>query len=140
MKPFRISPEAAANISEIWEFIARDNLEAAERVRQELHDAIQGLVEIPGKGHFRERLTDQPVSFSGFTHTSSFTDPTPSPSRSSPCFTGPGTSRGYYEHATGNGGPAKLQWAVEREGKSKHEIAIKAVRQGVEREVREHFE
>ena len=63
MNPFRISPEAAANISEIWEFIARDNLEAAERVRLELYDAIQGLAEIPGKGHFREDLTDKPVKF-----------------------------------------------------------------------------
>ena len=63
MKPFRISPEAAANISEIWEFIARDNLEAAERVRLELYDAIQGLAEIPGKGHLREDLTDKPVKF-----------------------------------------------------------------------------
>jgi len=53
MKPFRISPEAAANIREIWEFIAEDNVAAAERVRQELQDAMRGLADTPGKGHLR---------------------------------------------------------------------------------------
>ena len=63
MKRFRISPEAAANISEIWEFIAADNVAAAERVRQELHNAIHSLVDTPGKGHLREDLTDKAVRF-----------------------------------------------------------------------------
>jgi len=63
MKPFRISPEAAANIREIWEFIAEDNVAAAERVRQELQDAMRGLADTPGKGHLREDLTDKAVRF-----------------------------------------------------------------------------
>ena len=63
MKRFRISPEAADNIREIWEFIAEDSISAAERVRQDLLDAIRSLTEMPGKGHAREDLTDQPVRF-----------------------------------------------------------------------------
>ncbi len=63
MKRFRISPEAAANISEIWDFIAEDNVAAAERVRQELQDAIRSLADTPGKGHLREDLTDKDVRF-----------------------------------------------------------------------------
>jgi len=63
MKRFRISPEAAANITEIWDFIAQDNVAAAERVRQELEDAIRGLADAPGKGHLREDLTAKPVRF-----------------------------------------------------------------------------
>ena len=34
---------------------------------------------------------------------------------------------------------AKLQWAAERAGKSMHKIALEAVRQAVEREVRKHL-
>jgi hypothetical protein len=34
---------------------------------------------------------------------------------------------------------AKLQWASERAGKSMHRIALEAVRQAVEREVRKHL-
>ena len=63
MKRFRLSREAAANIREIWEFIAEDNVSAAGRVRQELYDAIRDLVKMPGKGHTREDLTDKPVRF-----------------------------------------------------------------------------
>lgn len=63
MKRFLISPEAADNIKEIWEFIAEDNVSAAGRVRQELLDAIRGLAEMPGKGHKREDLTDKAVRF-----------------------------------------------------------------------------
>ena len=63
MKRFLISREAAANIREIWQFISEDNVSAAERVRQELYDAIHGLAERPGKGHSREDLTDKAVRF-----------------------------------------------------------------------------
>jgi len=62
MKRFRLSLEAAANIREIWEFIAKDNVSAAGRVRQELYDAIRGLAKMSGKGHTREDLTDKASS------------------------------------------------------------------------------
>ena len=61
MTRFRLSPEAAHYLTEIYEYIARDSVDAAERVRTEIYDAILGLTAMPGKGHRREDLTSQPV-------------------------------------------------------------------------------
>src|SRR5271163_5159981 len=61
MSAFRLSPEASQDIFEIYEYIAQDSVEAAERV--ELLDAMRGLAEMPGKGHRREDLTKGPVLF-----------------------------------------------------------------------------
>jgi plasmid stabilization system protein ParE len=63
MTRFRLSPEAAQDLIDIYEYIAQDNLEAAERVRTEISDAMLGLAAMPGKGHRREDLTSQPVLF-----------------------------------------------------------------------------
>lgn len=63
MNAFRLSPEASQDIIEIYEYIAQDSIEAAERVRMELLDAMRGLAQMPGKGHRREDLTKWPVLF-----------------------------------------------------------------------------
>jgi len=63
MSAFRLSPEASQDIFEIYEYIAQDSVEAAERVRVELLDAMRGLAEMPGKGHRREDLTKGHVLF-----------------------------------------------------------------------------
>jgi plasmid stabilization system protein ParE len=63
MTRFRLSPEAVQDLIDIYEYIAQDNLEAAERVRTEIYDAIHGLAAMPGKGHHRKDLTAQPVLF-----------------------------------------------------------------------------
>jgi len=63
MNAFRLSPEASQDIIEIYEYIAQDSVEAAERVRLELLEAMCGLAEMPGKGHRREDLTKRPVLF-----------------------------------------------------------------------------
>lgn len=63
MKSFRLSPEAAEDLAEIYEYIAQDSLQAAERVRIELLDAMRKLAEMPGKGHTREDLTSHRVLF-----------------------------------------------------------------------------
>ena len=39
--------EAYADIDEIWEFIAQDNLDAADRIRDEIFEAIRHLVPSP---------------------------------------------------------------------------------------------
>ena len=39
MRPFRLSPEARRDVQEVWAYIARDSIEAAARVRQEIRDA-----------------------------------------------------------------------------------------------------
>ena len=40
MKDYRLSPQAYQDIDEIWEFIARDNLDAADRVRDRIFEAF----------------------------------------------------------------------------------------------------
>jgi plasmid stabilization system protein ParE len=56
-------PQAFTDLDEIWEFIAEDNLDAADRVLGEIHDAIRGLVPFPHQGHRRPDLTSRPLRF-----------------------------------------------------------------------------
>lgn len=63
MNAFRLSPEASQDIIEIYEYIAQDSVEAAERVCTEFLEAMRGLAEMPGKGHRREDLTKSAVLF-----------------------------------------------------------------------------
>jgi plasmid stabilization system protein ParE len=60
---FQLHPGAALDITEIWEFIAEDNLHAAGRVREEIHDAIRRLVLFPDQGHVRTDLASRPLRF-----------------------------------------------------------------------------
>ena len=62
---FRLTPEARANVDEIGEFIANDNLDAALRVLDALDNAFALLADSPEIGHKREDLTAQPVKFWG---------------------------------------------------------------------------
>jgi toxin ParE1/3/4 len=63
MKRFRLSPEAARDIREIWAYIADDNIPAARRVRLLIFDACRMIARNPGIGHKREDLTEKPVLF-----------------------------------------------------------------------------
>ncbi len=63
MKRFKLSPEAAADVREIWEYIALDSIRAARRVRLQLFDACQTIASNPRIGHKREDLTPKPVLF-----------------------------------------------------------------------------
>lgn len=63
MKRFKLSPEAARDIREIWAYIAEDSIKAARRVRLLIFDACQRIAGNPGIGHRREDLTDKPVLF-----------------------------------------------------------------------------
>jgi len=60
---FDLHPEAAQDILNIWEFIAKDSVLAARRVREEILDAIRGLVPFPHQGHRRPDLTSRPLRF-----------------------------------------------------------------------------
>ena len=60
---FALHPQAAQDITEIWEFIARDNPLAARRVRKEILAAICELVPFPHQGHKRPDLTSRPLRF-----------------------------------------------------------------------------
>ena len=63
MKRFKLSPEAASDVRDIWAYIAEDSIKAARKVRISLLDACKLLAENPHIGHSREDLTDQPVLF-----------------------------------------------------------------------------
>jgi plasmid stabilization system protein ParE len=58
-----LHPEAYIDIDELWEFIAQDNLDAADRVREEIYETIQALIPFPHQGHRRPDLTTRPVRF-----------------------------------------------------------------------------
>ncbi len=60
---FHLHPEAAQDLTEIWEFIAEDSLLAAGRVREEILAAIRKLVPFPFQGHARPDLTRRPLRF-----------------------------------------------------------------------------
>lgn len=57
------SPEARLDLLEIWEHIAQDNLDAADRVAQEIEQAVAMLGRNPKLGHHRRDLTSKPVRF-----------------------------------------------------------------------------
>ncbi len=63
MKRFKLSPEAARDIHEIWATIAADSIKAARRVRLQILAACQRIAGNPRVGHSREDLTDKPVLF-----------------------------------------------------------------------------
>jgi plasmid stabilization system protein ParE len=52
---FSLHPQAAQDITEIWEHIAADNLQAARRVREEIYSANRALIPSPHRCHPLER-------------------------------------------------------------------------------------
>jgi toxin ParE1/3/4 len=63
MSGFVLHPEASTDLDEIWEYIAADNLDAADRVLEEIYEAILSLIPFPGKGHSRPDFTSRPLRF-----------------------------------------------------------------------------
>ena len=63
MNRFRLSREAEADLDEIWQYIAQDNLDAAERVLEELENAFRSLARMPHMGHRRTDVTKGDVLF-----------------------------------------------------------------------------
>src|SRR6266852_3053434 len=63
MSGFVLHPGAFADLDEIWEFIAADNVMAADRVLDEILEAIRSLVSFPRMGHSRPELTSHPLRF-----------------------------------------------------------------------------
>jgi toxin ParE1/3/4 len=60
---FVFHPEACNDLDEIWEYIAADNVEAADRVLEEIVDVIRSTVSLPHQGHRRPDLTSRPIRF-----------------------------------------------------------------------------
>jgi len=60
---YEFHPEAAIDLDEIWEFIAADNLDAADGVITDILSAIDVLVPFPHQGYRRSDLTSRPLRF-----------------------------------------------------------------------------
>ena len=63
MSDFFYSPAAHRDLLEIWEYIAKDDLDAADRVEREIEQALNLLASNPELGHTRRDLTSRPVRF-----------------------------------------------------------------------------
>jgi plasmid stabilization system protein ParE len=63
MSEFVLHPEAYADLEEIWEYIADESPDAADRLIEEIFAAIRSLVPFPYLGHIRPELTKRPQRF-----------------------------------------------------------------------------
>jgi toxin ParE1/3/4 len=63
MPDYRLSTRAHRDLTEIWSYIARNNIEAADRVFDELLKACAELARSPRMGHPRPELTAEQVLF-----------------------------------------------------------------------------
>src|ERR1700722_17805718 len=82
MSAYRLTPQALDDLSDIWVFIARDNLEAADRVEQAVYQACELIATSPLAGSVREDLTAFPARLlTGQAYTKYFTvsDPKTAP-------------------------------------------------------------
>lgn len=60
---FVLSPLARRDLIDIWEHIALDNIDAADRLVDELEEAMKQLASMPEMGHFRDELADRSHRF-----------------------------------------------------------------------------
>jgi plasmid stabilization system protein ParE len=59
-RPSRTRPiRAEQDVGDIWDYIAGDGIEAADRVLDALEKALYKLAKNPGIGHVREELADR---------------------------------------------------------------------------------
>jgi toxin ParE1/3/4 len=63
MSDYAFHPEAFADLEEIWEYIAQDNIDAADRVLADIHSTLATLAASPRIGHRRPDLTERPLLF-----------------------------------------------------------------------------
>ena len=63
MSGYAFHPDAFADLNEIWEYIAEDNDDAADRVLADIHSTLITLAGSPQIGHRRPDLTPRPLRF-----------------------------------------------------------------------------
>ena len=63
MARYVISPAGRQDLHDIWAGIARDSLDAAERLLDRFEAAFERLAEFPGIGPARPDIIDLPVCF-----------------------------------------------------------------------------
>src|SRR5882724_1458052 len=63
MTKYQFTPQATDDLFSIWQYIATDNLEAADQVEAAVYSACEFLATTPLAGTIREDLTPHPVRF-----------------------------------------------------------------------------
>ena len=63
MSSYAVTPEANADLLNIWLYIARDSEEIADRVQAEFYSKFDSLARHPGQGHRRTDYTKANVLF-----------------------------------------------------------------------------
>jgi antitoxin ParD1/3/4/toxin ParE1/3/4 len=63
MTGFDFHPEAVRDLEEIWDFIAADSPDAADRMIEDILESIEALVPFPHGGYRRQDLTSRPLRF-----------------------------------------------------------------------------
>lgn len=60
---YAFHPDAFADLDQLWEFIAANNVDAADRMIAEVFDTLGTLTASPHIGHHRPDLTARPLRF-----------------------------------------------------------------------------
>jgi plasmid stabilization system protein ParE len=61
---YRLAPQAAEDLQAIWEYIAADDLDAADRMIDQFFTAFKHLASLPAMGHKRQDLAgNRPLLF-----------------------------------------------------------------------------
>ncbi len=63
MPAYVLSPDALQDLQDIWDYVALDNINAADRLEDEFFDAFEKLARRPRMGHTRRDLTERDVRF-----------------------------------------------------------------------------
>ena len=63
MSAYVLSADAERDLDHIWDFIAEDSIDMADRWIGKLFDAFETLAQTPGLGRKREDITAHPVLF-----------------------------------------------------------------------------
>ena len=56
MKTFVLTALADRDLDQIWEYLAKDNIQTADRVLLAIEKAIHKIAKAPGIGHYRQEL------------------------------------------------------------------------------------
>ncbi len=59
MIEFVLSPAARQDLHDIWDYIAKDSIRAADRLIVRIHQTIEKIVAVPELGHPHQDLADE---------------------------------------------------------------------------------
>jgi antitoxin ParD1/3/4/toxin ParE1/3/4 len=63
MNGYVLGRDACQDLDDLWDYVAEESVEAADRLIARLFKAFEALARNPGMGHTREDLTKFPILF-----------------------------------------------------------------------------